>query len=149
MPAIVQAGHLRPGSSGVSIERPMLWFSANQVWEPTAGKAWRGKDGRLSKAMTFREQQSTVGCVRFGLASRDLRLIEWRDACAVAGIPRDDRRRMERNGQKAGGDPSQWMAVAGAVELSDLSFEVFGDGAWHYANADEMAHVWDEHFASA
>ena len=33
---MVEFGALRPGNASATNEVPMLWFSANQKWEPTA-----------------------------------------------------------------------------------------------------------------
>lgn len=78
------------------------------------------------------------------MPAADPRLLTWKAACLAAGTPRDDRRAMERAGKKRGGDPGQWFAIATPVPLSELRLEVFIDGKWMPANADEMAEAWTE-----
>lgn len=143
LPAIVQSGYLKPSNAGAAGEHPMLWFSSHQHWEPTAGKTWRSASGTVGM-MSFRQQLARAGCIRFGLPAADPRLLTWKAACLAAGTPRDDRRAMERAGKKRGGDPGQWFAIATPVPLSELRLEVFIDGKWMPANADEMAEAWTE-----
>jgi len=144
LPAMVQAGQLVPSNSGASNEKPMLWFSANQQWEPTAGKA----SGQIAM-MTFKQQLAVGGCIRFGLPATDSRLMSWKAACTVAGTGRDERRAMERAGKKRGADPSQWFAIAESVPLDQLLLEVFVDNAWHPADPGEMAQIWTERRSTA
>lgn len=141
LPAIVASGSLRPSNAGALAEQPLLWFSANQVWEPTATKMIRAKDGTVSQ-LSFDEQLARLGCIRFGLGASDARLLNWKSACTAAGTPRDQRRALERSGRKRGADHAHWFAVAGPVVLGDLAFHVFAEKAWHAADPGEMAEVW-------
>jgi hypothetical protein len=139
LPQIVTSGALLPNNAGAEVEVPLLWFSANQQWEPTAGKTWKA-EGILM--MTFRQQLQRAGCIRFGLPAADMRLLCWKDACAVAGIPREARRNLERSGKKRGAEPSHWFAIAQPMPLTELDLEVFGEEAWQPADPSEMAEVW-------
>lgn len=84
----------------------------------------------------------SFGCIRFGLLASDLRLLDWKAACAMAGTKREMRRDMERVGKKIGAIPAHWFAIAQSVPLSELTLEVFGEGAWHPAEPEAMADVW-------
>lgn len=43
---IMLDGAIRPATANIAPgERPVVWFSANAVWEPTATKGLRGPDG--------------------------------------------------------------------------------------------------------
>jgi hypothetical protein len=140
LPRIVQSGAIIPSNAKAESELPMLWFSAHQFWEPTATKVIGFPDGSW-RALTFREQVERFGCIRFGLASDDPRLIGWKRACAVAITPREMRRAMERAGRKKGADPKHWFACSISIALAELTFQVFV-GEWGKADPDEMANVW-------
>lgn len=140
LPAIVKAGMLRPGNVAATHELPMLWFSANQQWEPTATKMMTVGGGVVQ--LTFKEQVIHFGCVRFGLAATDPRLLKWKDACAVAGTLRDERRTMERVGKRKGGNPEQWFATSTNISLSELHFQLWTDAWCDTTGPQDMAEVW-------
>ena len=141
---IITSGCLKVSNAGASRERPLLWFSTNQHWEPTATKFLRTAEGLVK--LTFDEQAAYYGCIRFGLMDPDTRLLHWRDACRAAGTPRQLRRKLERAGTELGANPSHWFAVATNVPLGDLLFQVWlGEMGWRNANAAEMASIWAEH----
>ena len=142
LPAIVESEALRPSNAGAPDEVPLLWFSAHQTWEPTASKKMGTLAGQYE--LTFQEQLEMFGCVRFGLSKLDYRLMPWHVACKAGGIGEMTRRKLERVGIKRGGIPAHWFAVEGYMPLAGLSFEVFGDAAWHAAEPAEMAQVWIE-----
>lgn len=131
LPLILESGELRPSNAGAPKEVPLLWFSKNQRWEPTAGKA--RKNGNKIISMTFAEQAQSVGCIRFGLGADDVRLLKWPDACTAGGISREDRRAMERVGRSRAADPSHWVATIDAVQLSELRYQVWGGVEWEDA----------------
>jgi hypothetical protein len=64
---IVATGKLIPSNAGGSSnEAALLWFSANQKWEPTATKVFRSNSGAFRR-MKFHEQEVSFGCIRFGI----------------------------------------------------------------------------------
>lgn len=145
--AIVASGHLRPSNAGgQEDEVPLLWFSANQWWEHTATKMIALPDGR-TRSLSFSEQQEFCGCIRFGLSGNDLRLLNWKKACGIAAIGRDERRALERAGRKCGAEPKEWFATSAPVGLNELQFMVLLRGAWYPAVASEMIDVWENHVA--
>lgn len=144
LPAIVQHGALRPSNARADGEVPLLWFSLNQHWEPTATKVWENKAGTILQ-MTFRQQVSQVGCIRFGLDDQDPRLLDWKQACKAAGTGRNERRAMENAGKKLGAKPEDWFATLMSVQLADLRFQVFLNEQWLDAEPAEMAEVWTQH----
>jgi len=138
---MVSSGALLPSNAEALHEAKLLWFSADQRWEPTATKVLRTNEGRIRK-LTFDEQQERFGCIRFGLLSSDPRLLPWSDACKVAKISRVERRALEVAGTKAGSHHSKWSATICVVSLNELRLEVWV-GGWHPAtSAAEMAAVW-------
>lgn len=116
--AIVKSRSLLPSNAGAAGEKPLLWLSANQQWEPTATKMVSSKRG--PRLLSFDEQVDRFGCVRFGLDASDRRLLSWSNACKVADIGREERRRLERTGKRLGADPADWFAVAASLPLCEL-----------------------------
>jgi hypothetical protein len=137
--AILESGELRP-SSPIAEEKPLLWFSAHQYWEPTATKPVR-INGRV-RQRTFSEQALSSGCIRLGLPRFDPRLMDWKHSCAFAGTDRPARRAMEQYGKRLGAHPSDWFAVPEPILVSELQFEVLLDWKWHPADPHEMAQFW-------
>jgi hypothetical protein len=142
--AIVESGYLLPSNAGAPDETPLLWFSANQRWEPTATKTVRADSGLIQR-LTFRQQLRTIGCIRFSISADDSRLRCWKDACAFVGIRRDDRRSLERVGKKLGAVPSHWFAMPDRAPMNELLLELFLDDVWRPGNPREMARVWQDH----
>jgi hypothetical protein len=124
---IGETGHLRPSNAGAPAELPLLWFSANQVWEPTAAKMVRDVAGCV-RTLTHLEMRK-LGIVRFGIASTDSRLFSWKSACNLAGTPRDMRRTLERVGIKSGAHPQHWFATPAPMPLDELTLQIW-DGGW-------------------
>ena len=147
LPAMVESGALRGSNTGAEGEAPMLWFSANQQWEPTATKMIRNSAG-ATVSMTFKQQVQMVGCIRFGMGADDCRLLDWKAACAFAGTTRDSRRALERVGKKKGADPAHWFATAAPIPLTELYFQVWADGWRDSTSPQDMAAVWVERQAA-
>lgn len=143
LPAMVESGALRGSNVNAAGEKPMLWFSANQKWEPTATKMILNKNGTTVQ-MTFKQQQQIWGCIRFGMAADDSRLLNWHAACAFAGTPRETRRTLERVGEKKRADPAHWFATAATIPLAELHFQVWVDGWRDATSPQDMAAVWVE-----
>lgn len=140
LPAIVETGELRPSNAAAETERPLLWFSANQRWEPTATKFLETAEG--IRRLTFEEQESHFGCVRFGLSANDRRIRSWKAACEYAGTSQSDRKALERAGQRLNARCADWFAVSTSIPFEYLTFEVWMNECWHPADATEMAAVW-------
>jgi len=143
LPRMVESGALRPSNALAPQEVPMLWFSANQHWEPTATKGVGNTTGTTSKR-TLRQQAEFLGCIRFGLVGEDPRLFSWKEACGVAGMPRESRRTLEKVGKKWGANPAHWFATPASVSLSELVFQVWV-GSWEDATSpQDMVTAWEE-----
>lgn len=137
---IQSTGFLLPSNALAAGEHPLLWFSANQRWEPTATKGWKQGGGIVH--LTLPQQLERIGCCRFSLPAEDLRLMSWKAACRFAGTGYTSQRKMEAKGRKQGADPLQWFAIGEAVALSGLRFSVFDGRAWSAADISETANAW-------
>ncbi|MCE5362511.1 hypothetical protein [Pseudomonas anguilliseptica] len=128
LPLILADGELLPSNAGAENETPLLWFSRASRWEATATKMVTAPNG--PRLLTFKEQLSTFGCVRFSLPADDPRLMNWADACKTAGMSSTTRRKLETVGRKRGGSPSDWVATLSAVSLADVRIQRFDGTAW-------------------
>lgn len=120
---MVSVGFLKTSNAGANGEHALLWFSANQQWEPTATKLVQNRHGLVR--LTFEQQAAQFGCIRLGLPADDPRLLDWRDACRAAKTSREYRRRMEKAGGKLGAKLDDWCATFIDVPLADLLFQVW------------------------
>lgn len=142
LPSIHESGVLRPSNAGASQrERPLLWFSANQKWEPTATKMMTDRFGRPTQ-LTFEQQLARFGCCRFSLPADDPRLLTWAAACKAVGIGFTAKRQLEATGRRRGGNPLHWFATAESIDVADLAFSVFEAGRWVIASLPELADKW-------
>jgi hypothetical protein len=145
---IVEEGTLRCSNAGIGTTLPLLWFSANQQWEPTATKRLSTEKNGPSRPLSFKEQAVHLGCIRFGLAAEDARLMGWKVACDVAGILPKMRRAMEGDGRRQGANPAHWSASASAVPLGELFFQVWFKNAWYgvegQGGLEAVAQKWTE-----
>jgi hypothetical protein len=141
LPRIAKSGVLRPSNAKADSEKPLLWFSANQRWEPTATKMWADKSGNIVR-LSLEQQLELVGCCRFTLTADDSRLMPWAIACKFAGTSFTNKRKMEAAGLRLGARPLDWLAIDGEIPLTELGFSVFDGRAWHPADIAETAKSW-------
>ena len=127
LPPILNSGHLLPHTDS-NIETPLVLFSAHPFWEPTATKPCRTHTALVN--LKFWEYRDLFGCIRFALPADDSRLLTWREVCNHAGLTRIERRKLEANTRKRGGDPKQWFAVPAAIPLADMSLEILNINEW-------------------
>jgi len=104
-------GELRPipTNGAPPEERPVIWFSTEAHWEPTASKAWRNSDGTirtLSMTETFERGQ---GLWRIGVDPDVTTLHDFDDFMRLSGIPEQQARGLKRVGRDQGANPRRWF----------------------------------------
>jgi hypothetical protein len=103
--AIVAYGELLPTDVGAKPpELPVLWFSLNQVWEPTAQKDWREPGGIVQPPSKKAARLRAGGLVRFGYPAE--KCIMWPMLAKKAKIPPRIRIALERAGREEGANPA-------------------------------------------
>lgn len=117
--AIVETGMLRPSAQHIAKgESPILWFSLEQYWEPTAQKAVRENGDMISVGMLGTYEKG-MGLVRFGVYPS--RLVPWPRLAKQACIPSGLRRGLERSGRAQGAVPEHWYGLVGEpLPVSDV-----------------------------
>lgn len=129
LPLIEQSGVLLPTSVAISPqEKPVLWFSTNTVYEPTAIKLIL-QEGQPVRP-TPGELHELVGLYRFSISARDSRLRPLNKLSRLANISSKEVSRMVASGLRIGAIPSQWYGVLSAIALSELTFESWTGEAW-------------------
>lgn len=126
---IVTVGFLQPSAIDVQpSERPVLWFSLEQHWEPTACKAW-DEGGRLRLLTMEETRERGRGLVRFGVASE--RLTPWPRIRAIARIPPRIAQGLIRRAEEQGASPHFWLGTTSALPLEQIeAIDVMEDSAW-------------------
>lgn len=113
---------LRPAYLGVvAPERPVLWFSTNPFFEPTAMKA-RLIDGKR-QALTLRELYDLAhGIVRFGCPLHMLK--HGPDLRKSAKIQGTVWNALASAAKRMGADPAEWWGHVGTMQLDGVVVEV-------------------------
>lgn len=128
--SITESGWLRPATAYVvPPEKPVLWFSLNQQFEPTALKGLA--DNGVYRGATLEETYTIGGgLVRFGVSPHDL--LGGERLRKRAHIDRRVWAGLAAVGIKAGADPALWMGTTTAIEASLTVIEVreSHSGAW-------------------
>lgn len=127
--AIVTSGYLKP--TGILVkppERPVLWFSLNQQFEPTARKA--AIEGGAYRVLSIEETgRRCGGLVRFGLSRR--KLLTGDKLRTRARIARALWAGLCRVGIQQKADPALWLGCLDAVPVEHLAIDVMNDaGEW-------------------
>lgn len=123
---IMESGLLMTTSAGCpEHERPVLWFSMNQRWEPTANKAIIDDYGY--RGLTMQEtKEYGRGLVRFGFPYTQL--VPWIKLWKEAGMLPEHKRALEKTGRKQGANPYHWHGVFRDIPVSEiLVVEVMND----------------------
>ena len=136
---IIKADALMPaGVSAAPWEKPVLWFSRNPKWEPTATKIL------IANGQTFRpsvaELHERAGLYRFVAANP--RIYAWQIINRKAGVRLGDIKQMEKLGRKLGALPSDWFGTLAVMPLTELDFERFNGQCWEPADLQEEADHW-------
>jgi hypothetical protein len=106
---IIESGYLQPTSIGVSYqEKPILWFSTHEFWEPTACKAIITNGERITLSMD-ETRELGGGLVRFGVYLNQLQ--PWDKLKKKARIPIDTAKSLELVAVKQCAKPSQWCSA--------------------------------------
>lgn len=133
-------GALLPASSEHDSlrERPVLWFSRRQNWEPTATKLIGSDKGAVYRP-SVAELHQMMGLYRFGLHAQDPRLVPWGRLPKLAGISFSDAKRMAKNAEQLGAAPFDWLGSLVEVPVEDCAFQRWNGAAWEgcdFAAAD-------------
>jgi hypothetical protein len=131
---IAASRHLMPIGYGMATgkrEKPVLWFSENPQWEPTATKVISTDKGHSYHRPNVRELQERVGVFRFRLDTRrpealrevGIKLVAWKDLPLQMCMDPKDVTLMIRSGVQLGATPTHWW---GTMQPLPTALEVSG-----------------------
>jgi len=128
---ILAAGEIGPIDVGVPRkEKPSVWFSANQDWDPAANLPWEDADGstvRLSKDQTF---VMGGGLARIGIA-RETAPYDWKAFKQQSGISPKAAKELYNAAVRSGSRPGQWFASFESVPREKwLRIEILEGNTW-------------------
>ena len=129
---IVATGHIKPATKGVpSGERPIVWFSSHQYWEPTAAKMlYNEKDNTLINMDMKGTFEHGGGLVRLGV-SRDVAVYDFGQLKRRSGMSRATADGLIRAAKSQGSNPEWWFGTFDPVPVKNcVGIHVFQDDDW-------------------
>ncbi|MFJ1470141.1 hypothetical protein [Massilia orientalis] len=117
-------------------ERPVVWFSADAVYEPTAIKLLQMPGQARLRRPTVAELHELVGVFRFAIDRDDPRLAAWPAVHRKARISTTGVANMIRAGVEIGAKPMNWFGALEEIPLADLRFEAWTGEHWVAAQID-------------
>jgi hypothetical protein len=106
--SIVTDGVIVPATAFIEAhERPIVWFSANQEWEPTAVKLWQNSDGTLCSLTREQTQEKGHGLARFGVPET-VAPHSWPTLKRLSRMRPKKAKKLAIAALAAGSDPLQW-----------------------------------------
>lgn len=129
--SIVEDGVILPATAGVPDgERPAVWFSVREPWEPTANKLMRRPNGDLVVLDREETAEAGGGLVRIGVA-RSAAPVSWREYLRTSGITKKMAEGLAASARRQGSNPALWFVSYHAVPR-DLwrAVQVWHEGEW-------------------
>ncbi|MGF6481982.1 hypothetical protein [Paraburkholderia sp. JPY419] len=123
---IERSGVLMPATAYIEArEIPVVWFSTNPLWEPTACKLLQTPDGRLVRLTMEETYQRGGGLVRFGIDPA--KLYRGDDIPRFANITKSAWRQLCNVARMQGANPSEWGVLAGRIDIAGLAIQSMND----------------------
>jgi len=128
---IIESGVIRPATDKVPAgERPIVWFSSNQEWEPTSTKYIMTPEGSSRRLSKDELEAGGNGLVRFGVTRRTAKL-DWTAIKRLSGMSRSTARYLKVKGRRLGSQPEWWFGSFDPVQRSEwIAVEVWRAGQW-------------------
>jgi len=137
--AILESESLKPATAGIGAgERPVVWFSLNQTFEPTAAKGIvDARTGERRTATIDEMEQIGGGLFRFGIEPR--KLLNHDRLRRAARINSETWRALVAAARRFGSDPNDWFGHVGAISIYELVLQRREDRIWVNVMNDEEA----------
>src|SRR5947207_2911795 len=122
---ILASGEIRPATAGVPTdERPIVWFSSNQLWEPTSAKVL------YSRTLNMAEMRMFVGLARIGV-SPDVVPYDWHALKRHGGMKSRMVKGLEKAALRLNARPEEWFGTFEPVPRARwIAVEIFPEGKW-------------------
>ena len=127
----MESGVILPATAKVPAgERPIVWFSSNQEWEPTSTKLYVTNKGSVRRLSKDELEKRGNGLVRFGVTRRTAKL-DWTAIKRFSGMSPGTTRDLKVKGRRLGSKPESWFGSFDAVQRSEwVAVEVWNAGQW-------------------
>jgi hypothetical protein len=110
--------------------KPVVWFSKNQFWEPTASKK-HPQNPELDLATWQENAKFYNGVYRIGADLSKTPMLPWSIAPQIILFTAKGTRNLEDSGRAVGANPNDWFACLNAVRRDEwTAIQVLEDGAW-------------------
>lgn len=127
--AIWETEVLSPSKSRVEQqEKPILWFSPNQEWEPIPQGVRLDSNGTMSVRSREATSRKFDGLVRLGLPAGSL--YTWGEITKKAEFNDERTQFMKNFARMHGARPETWLGCVESVHIWDLMIEVWDGDAW-------------------
>jgi hypothetical protein len=128
---ILESGIIRPSTAFVErTERPCVWFSCRDTWEPVANKAWRNPDGTSVDLGKEGTRVRGGGLHRIGVAA-EVAPHDWNAYLHLSGVKTRTAHSLIRAASARGSLFSDWRVTFDPVPSSQWSsIETEMDGVW-------------------
>jgi hypothetical protein len=109
--SILRDRYIMPATAGVPRgEKPIVWFSANEYWEPTASKMLRAPDGSLKNLTMGETGMYGKGLVRIGV-DRTTAPHGWDRLRKLSGMSRQISQGLLQAAARNGAKPQEWFGT--------------------------------------
>ena len=128
---ILRAGFIKLATEIVAAkERPVVWFSFNPHWEPTASPGCEDPITGVRRTVNFEELTRMDAPIRIEIPETEA-AHDWNDFKRLSHCPHKTWRNLSRTARAAGSDPKDWRVSFEAVPRTDWRcVEIFMNGDW-------------------
>lgn len=129
--SILTAARIKPTGIGIAPgEKPIVWFSTEQFWEPTVVKGYREPDGKIVQLGMKGILDRGFGLFRIGVAPSTAPY-RWAELKENSGMPQVHARRLVQLAKQWGANPSRWRGSLETVHSESwTAFEQFDGQQW-------------------
>jgi hypothetical protein len=119
---ILESGHLMPMDTPdtPASESPVLWFSLNQRYEPSAAKSLEVNGARQAPTLPLMRQFGN-GVYRLGVSPRTL--LSGAPLRRQAGIQKERWQALSQHAKQCGANTSEWYGTVHPVSCGDCVIE--------------------------
>jgi len=129
--SIENDGSIQPATTYIPIwEKPIVWFSTEQFWEPTVRKGRIAPDGTIQDLSMDGMLEHGILLIRIGIDEADAPH-RWAELKLLSGMSPEIARGLASKAKQLGANPSRWRGTFEAVGAEKWkSVEYFDGVAW-------------------
>ena len=131
LPAICHAGEIRQATAWVpGSERPVVWCTTRDDWEPTANKGGVDEHGRYRGLTREETEIHGGGLVRIEVDPEAVP-VRWHDFVIHSGVKRNIAKALERSARKQGSNVRDWRCSFDPIPLDNwVGVERWNGSEW-------------------